>query len=805
MSVKKYTDTKLSPKERAKALLAELSAEEKLGQLNCYFPREFSDGELGDMGTTHPAGVGHITSLELRSKKSYAEIAKTMRSFQQKAIELSPHGIPAIVHMEGVCGLLLKGSATFPSGIARGASWDTGLEYEVGKTVGEQAAAAGISQIFAPVLDVTRDSRFGRQCESYGEEPTLVAAMGTAYANGLQSEKEGLKPQATAKHFLGFHKSEGGVHAAHCDIPERQLKEVYAKPFHSVIRDANLKGIMPCYNSINGEPVSCSEEIMTHLLRDELGFDGITVSDYCAISNLTDMQKVCESYTQAGVRAIEAGMDVELQFKKCYNDELLELFKTGKLDMAVLDRAVERVLEFKFSAGLFENPFGSSETELEKAFNNKKYKEVSKKSAQEGIVLLKNDNVLPLTGKPKKIAVIGWHAGTVRSQFGGYSHFGMTEALVGAMSLMAGVAEGTQRKDNFYAGSRVEREDVFENQFEELAKDFYPDMQPLFKEIALRYPDSNVVYSYGYDYAGSDCSKHKKAIETCRGADVIILTLGGKNGAGVTCTTAENMDSTNINLPICQEVFIEKAAKLGIPMVGVHFDGRPISGDNADKYLNAILEGWNLSEFGSSAVADVICGKVNPSGKLPVTVAYCAGQCPIYLGHPNYTSYNRFDTPEYYRRNADTPMAPRYAFGHGLSYTKFKYSDLHLTEKNISPDRNIGVSFKLTNAGKRNGAEVVQIYVSDMYSSLVRPIQELIGFKRIELKAGESKEIHFNLDLTQLAFLDKKMNWKIEKGEFTLLMGSSSDDIRLKDTFCVTEDLIIDGKKKKFYADIKIK
>lgn len=701
-------NSKLSPKERAKLLLSELSIEEKLSQLNCYFPRSFSEAELRDMERIHPHGVGHITSLELRSKRSYKEIVTQLHDFQQKAIELSAHSIPAIIHMEGVCGLLLKGSTSFPSAIARGSSWDSDLEYEIGRTVGEQASASGISQVFAPVLDVTRDSRFGRQCESYSEEPTLVAQMGTAYANGLQSVKSELKPQATAKHFLGFHKSESGVHSAHCNISERELREVYAKPFHSAIRDGNLAGIMPCYNSINGEPVSCSTEILKDLLRGELGFDGITVSDYCAVSNLKDTQKVCESYTEAGARAIEAGMDVELQFKQCYNDQLLALFKEGKIDVLALDCAVERVLEFKFRAGLFENPFGLNEQELQKVFSDKKYADVSKKSARESIVLLKNDGLLPIKNNPKKIAVIGWHAGTVRSQFGGYSHFGMTEALIGAMSIMAGVTEGVERKDNFYEGSRVEREDEFVSDFEELAKDFYPGLKNLFEEIAHKYPESDVIYSYGYDYVGNDCSKHEQALKACQGSDVIIMTLGGKNGAGVTCTTAENMDSTNINLPYCQDAFIEKAAKMCIPMVGVHFDGRPISSDVADKYLNSIIEGWNLSEYGASAIVEVISGEVNPSGKLPVTIAHCAGQCPIYLGHYNGTSYNRFDTPEYFRRNADAPMTPRYVFGHGLSYTQFEYSDLLLYDRNIAPDKKLDVEFDVANNGKMDGVEIVQ-------------------------------------------------------------------------------------------------
>ena len=282
----------------------------------------------------------------------------------------SPHQIPAIFHMEGLCGAFLQDSTSFPSGIARGAGWDPELEAEIARTVSRQEAACGITQIFAPVLDVTRDPRMGRQGESYGEDPTLAASLGAAYTRGIQNtETTGRRPESVAKHFLAFQNSQGGIHGTHSDTPPRLLREIYAKPFQAAIREG-LKGIMPCYDSLNGEPVSASRELLTGLLRKEMGFDGLCVSDYGAVGNAHSVQHIGESFAAAGYRCMEAGMDMELPSTTGWNEELKAMFQSGEADIAVLDRAVLRVLEAKFRMGLFEHPFALQGEELRAAFSN---------------------------------------------------------------------------------------------------------------------------------------------------------------------------------------------------------------------------------------------------------------------------------------------------------------------------------------------------------------------------------------------------------------------------------------------------
>jgi beta-glucosidase len=292
-----------------------MNLKEKMGQIVCFFPRKLSEYDELEKDYTH--GVGQVSALEMRQLDTLEDASRFQREIQEKVMALSEHKIPAIFHMEGLCGAYVQGATSFPSGIGRGATWDPELEEEIGRVVGRQERAIGISQVFAPVLDISRDSRFGRQGETYGEDPALAAAMGVAYTKGIQSEQTGnLHSECVAKHFLGFHGSDGGIHGAHCDIPARALREFYGKPFQAAISEAGLRGIMPCYASINGEPVSASKEILTGLLREEMGFDGIAVSDYCAIMNIHSVQKVSESFTEAGLRALSAGMDMELHFKK---------------------------------------------------------------------------------------------------------------------------------------------------------------------------------------------------------------------------------------------------------------------------------------------------------------------------------------------------------------------------------------------------------------------------------------------------------------------------------------------------------
>ncbi|MFA9376370.1 MAG: glycoside hydrolase family 3 N-terminal domain-containing protein [Lachnotalea sp.] len=794
-----YLDTSLSPETRAKALLQVMCIEEKMGQLVCYFPRKLSEHE--ELDNNYPHGVGQVSCLEMRALDTLEEASKFQREIQEKAMALSEHHIPTICHMEGLCGAYVQGATSFPSGIGRGSSWDPQLEKEIGKIVGRQERAVGVSQVFAPVLDISRDSRFGRQGETYGEDPSLASAMGVAFTKGVQEENTGtLQSECVAKHFLGFHDAESGIHGAHCDIPARLLQEVYGKPFQAAVTEAGLKGIMPCYASIDGKPVSASKEILTGLLRDEMGFDGLVVSDYCAIMNIHNVQKVCESETEAGLLALMAGMDMELHFKRCFNDELAEWFKSGKADVAILDQAVKRILTAKFRMGLFEHPFALCGNELEEVFYKEKDEEITLRSAKESIVLLKNDGVLPVKKNVKKIAVIGCHADNTRIFFGGYTHFSMAEGLLASISTMAGLE--TKKDENIsimktIPGTPIQVDD--DPSFDKLLQKQKPGINSLLEQLKISLPETEITYSYGYPIAGDDVSGHMEALDAAREADLVIMTLGGKHGTSSIASMGEGIDGTDINLPICQESFLEKLSGLQKPIVAVHFNGRPISSDAADKNVNSILEAWNPAEKGAEAITDILLGNCNPSGKLPLTVARCSGQIPIYYNHPNGSSYHQAESIGF-SNYVDMSHSPRYYFGHGLSYTSFGYTNLRLSGTQVEPNDMITISVDIENTGEMQGTEVVQLYVKDRYASMTRPVMELAGFKRVDLQPGEKQTVNFQLSPSQMAFLDQDMRWKIEAGDFDVMIGSSSNDIRLQDSFRIKTDEYVIGKNRKFYT-----
>jgi len=794
-----FQNAELSVDERVDDLLSRMSIEEKMGQIVCYFPRKPSEHQ--ELDTIYAHGVGQVSALEMRSLDTLEDAARFQREIQEKVMEMSEHHIPAIFHMEGLCGAYLQGATSFPSGIGRGASWNPQLEEEIGKIVARQERAVGITQVFAPVLDISRDSRFGRQGETYGEDPVLASAMGVAYTKGIQTVTTGnLRSESVAKHFLGFHGSDGGIHGAHCEIPVRTLKEVYGKPFQAAISEAGLKGIMPCYASINGEPVSASREILTELLREEMGFEGITVADYGAVMNIHLVQKLCESYTEAGLRALSAGMDIELHFKKCFNDELAEWFKTGRADVNILNTAVRRVLATKFRMGLFENPFSLSGEDLKSAFHSSGDERVALESARESLVLLKNNGILPIKKNAKKIAVIGCHASDARFFFGGYTHFSMTEGLLAAISTMAGLetkSSEARMAMKTIPGTPIQVDD--DPAFDELLQKQKPGIRSLLEQLKEELPQSEIIYSYGYPVAGNDMSSHEEALALAQEADLIILTLGGKHGTSSIASMGEGIDGTNINLPLCQETFIEKLSQLNKGIVAIHFNGRPISSEAADLYADAILEAWNPAEKGAEAITDVLIGKYNPSGKLPLSVARESGQIPVYYNHPNGSSYHQGESIAF-ADYVDMPHTPRYYFGHGLSYTSFEYSNLKLNRTEVDPTEAVIVSFDIQNTGNMHGTEVVQLYLKDRYASMTRPVMELAGFQRINLSLGEKKTVTFQIEPSQLAFLDQKMRWKVEAGDIDLQIGSSSMDIKLKGSFNITSDLFIDGKHRAFYA-----
>lgn len=797
----KYMNTDLSPEERAEILLTELDLNEKIAQLSCIFPFGDDTYNFDEMRKQAKYGIGQVSTLEMRGMATTEDVVSWQHRVQRLVMEQSPHHIPTIFHMEGLCGGFFQGCTSFPSGISRGSSFDPELEEEIARVVSRQEAAMGITHIFAPVLDVSRDSRMGRQGETYGEDPTLCAAMGSAYTKGIQNtETAGRRPESVAKHFLAFHNSHGGIHGTNSDTPPRLLREIYAKPFQAAISESGLRGIMPCYCTINGESVSASEEYLKKLLREDMGFEGVVVSDYGAIGNVHGVHHLEETFEEAGLRCLTAGMDMELPSPTGYNDKFKALFADGKADMAVLDRAVLRVLTAKFRMGLFDSPFAVEGEELHDLLNSEIGAELSLKSARESMILLKNDGALPLSKNIKRIAIIGPHAAYANKMFGGYTQVSMQESTFAAANSIAGVSGSVQKNPDEIVtvpGTNIQSDETPE--LIEIVKHQKPDCKSLLEELSERFPETEIVYAYGYPIAGADERHFDEALKAAQSADAVILTLGGRYGTCSMSSMGEGIDASNINLPPCQDSFIHKVSVLGKPVIGVHFDGRPISSDAADKCLNAILEAWCPSEMGAPAVADILFGDYNPGGRLPVTVARNAGQIPVYYNHPNGSAWHQSGSIGF-ADYVDLPHTPRYYFGHGLSYTTFEYSDINISQSQIAPNESVDISFTVKNTGKMAGDEVAQLYMIDEYASMTRPVKELAGFKRLTLKSGESRRVTFTVKADLMAFLDINMQWKIEKGRFLAEIGSSSEDIRLKGEYCVTESALISGKERSFYA-----
>ncbi|MBO4887688.1 MAG: glycoside hydrolase family 3 C-terminal domain-containing protein [Firmicutes bacterium] len=824
--MKKYMDPALPAKDRAEALLREMSLDEKLAQTVGVFAAK---GREEEMAAFLPFGVGQISTLEFRMGESLEEIAEWQTSLQKLMMEKSPHHIPAVFHMEGLCGALMQDTTTFPSGAGRGSSFDPLLEEKIGRVVSRQEAALGISQILAPVLDISRDPRMGREAEAYGEDPTLAARMGAALTRGIQTtQTAGRKPESVAKHFLGFHHSLAGIHAAACDAGDHLLYEIYGKSFQVAIKESHLRGIMPCYDTIDGLPIHASKHYLTGLLREEMGFDGVVVSDYSGVANAHNVQGVGEIPAEAGIRCMKAGMDVELPMPECYGQILKDMFESGEADIAVLDRAVLRILEAKFRMGVFEHPFALTGEELEKTVHGEEDEQIARRSAQESLILLKNDGILPLkvpSSKELTIALIGPHADNARYYFGGYTHLSMVEAVYAAVDSMAGVGGGdtSNAEMDCIPGTKVQDDET--DVFDEVLRKIKPNCKTLRHALEEAFvteagiPAVRVLYAPGYPKAGNDCSGFAEALDLVRQADLVILTLGGKYGTGSIATMGVGIDSTDINLPPAQDAFILEAARLGKPMIGIHFDGRPISSDIADEHLNAIIEAWTPATYAAEVIIDVLLGRISPSGKLPVSVARNAGQIPIFYNHPKGSAWHQGPSIGF-QDYVDAPHTPRYPFGFGLSYATFEYSDLLIrpaksetstempdssfAEPLIDPLQDVEISLTVTNTGKCTGTEIVQLYLADPQALMTRPVKELQGFARVELAPGETKKVNFTVSPSQMAFLDEDMQWLIEAGKIEVQVGASSEDIRLSGSFRINRTCPIKGQDRRFWADAYI-
>ncbi len=789
--------------DAVETLLAQMTLEQKIAQLEgCLFFESQLDRLLGNF----PDGIGAFTTLG--GAPTIVGSADLIDKLQDRLMATNALRIPALPHCEALTGMVAAGATSFPSAIGLGSTWNPDTVEKMADIIREQMLAVGIRQALSPVMDVCRDPRWGRLGETYGEDPTLSAAMSVAFTKGLQGQdlKDGVI--VTGKHFLGYGLSEGGLNQASNPIPARELREVYAKPFQAAITEANLQSMMNSYGSIDGELVVTSKHILNDLLRDEMGFDGLVVSDYMSIQRAVDLG-ASENRVTAGSEALKAGLDVEFPFPYAYTRELVAAVREGKLEEAYIDRAVRRVLTAKVKLGLFDNPYARRD-KLATAFDPQKTRAHSLKAARESIVLLKNDGLLPLSKETQKIAVIGPHADSLRLLFGHYTYVAMVDVgLSGAFAdMMVGLETGSDEEDPFggLMGAHVVQPPLFEGSkvrqqpaiVDETLRQLLGQTPTLLAAIKAKCPQAEVVYEKGCDIAGTNRSGFAAALAAAESADVVILTVGGKYGSGNNSTIGEALDSSNIGLPGLQEEFARLILETGTPAVLVHLDARPLSSVFIAEHYPAILENWFPGETGGEALADVLFGDYNPAGRLPATVARDAGQIPVYAMHRFGDSY-RTRGKGFANRYFEATPQPLYYFGQGLSYTTFEYSDLNL-DPTVKADGRVHLSVAVKNMGDRDGEEVVQVYVRDEKASMLRPGQELAGFCRVALKAGETRTVHFDMRADQFAFLDAGMKWIVEAGAMTVRVGSSSEDIRLSGQFNIENNAGIVGKNRGFFA-----
>ena len=626
----------------------------------------------------------------------------------------------------------------------------------------KQMRACGSHHGLAPVLDILRDPRWGRVEETFGEDPTLISQMGMAYVRGLQGENLKTGVLATGKHYVAHSLPEGGLNCTPVHIGLRELRDSYLMPFEAVIREAGLATIMNSYSEMDGEVVATSHLILSEILRDELGFDGPVVSDYEAILMLNTFHRTASTLGEAASQAIQAGIDLELPQTLCYGQPLIEMVKAGKVSETVIDQAVARNLQKKFELGLFENPF-VDEAILVSIFSSDEDLKTAKMIAEKSLVLLKNESgLLPLSQDIKTIAVIGPNADQGRCMMGDYSYPAGLEMFLDSHPVIN--AEMQNRGD-------------FQD-YQSLMDGIPTLLRSIHAKVTAK---TKILFAKGCEINAQDRSGFAEAVEIAHQADVVILALGDKSGLVEDCTCGEFRDRTELNLPGIQEELVAALTQCGKPMVLVLINGRPFDLSGVVDKVNAILETWTPGEAGGTAIAEALFGVTNPGGKLTVSLPRSVGQVPIYYNHKPSGGHSHFRGE--YVSEKTTPLFP---FGHGLSYTRFKYSKLITSAKKVETNGTLEVSFTVQNTGKKAGDEVVQLYVRDEFASIPRPVKELKGFKRLTLQAGESKKVTFSLAIEQMAFYDREMCLSVEPGILEIMVGSSSEEIHLQEQVEIT-------------------
>jgi beta-glucosidase len=715
---------------KVNALLAKMTLEEKVGQLNQY---------TGDRNATGPLAksTGKLDEIKQGKVGSMLNVrgAADTRSIQEAAMQ-SRLKIPLIFGQDVIHGYRI----TFPIPLAEAASWDLDAIELSARIAATEAAASGIHWTFAPMVDICRDPRWGRVMEGAGEDPYLGSLIAKARVHGFQGKGLGNLDavMACAKHFAAYGAAIAGRDYNTVDMSDRMLWEVYLPPFKAAL-DAGAATFMNSFNELNGIPATGNVYLQRDILKGKWNFQGFVVSDWGSIGEMVAHGFVKDKYEAAKV-AITAGSDMDME-SRSYIANLPQLVKEGKVSIKLVDDAVRRILRKKFELGLFDDPYRFSNEQREKAvLNSPENKKAEENVAKKSIVLLKNDDqLLPLSKNIKSIALIGPLAKSKKDMKGFWSVDWGNDDMNDLVSLYDGV----------------------HNKLGDATK---------------------LVYAKGCDVKDTSRAGFAEAIAAAKNADVVIMAVGETFDM-----SGEAKSRSNIHIPGVQEELIKAIKATGKPVVVLVMAGRPLIFNWTADNVPAILYTWWLGTEAGNAMADVLFGDYNPSGKLPISFPRAEGQIPVYYAAKSTGRPSQNDQDIIYKSAyLDLPNSPRFAFGYGLSYTSFKYSDLKLSKTSINNKENITASFTLTNTGKYEGEEVAQLYLHDKVASVTRPVKELRDFRKIALKPGESKTISFIIDQEKLSFYNQQMKWGTEPGEFELMIGSASDDIRLKTAFELT-------------------
>jgi len=753
-----YLDPELPITERVQDLLSKMTLEEKVAQMVAVWGRkaeimnglefspELATENYGDgIGqVSRPSdkrggpGIGVAAGGTAARWRTPEKTVEFINAVQKWAVEETRLGIPVLFHEESLHGYMATDATMFPQAIALSGTFDTGLMRDVSSLIAREVRARGIPFVLSPVVDIVRDPRWGRIEETFGEDPYLVSEMGVAAVEGLQGpgkfEKLAKgKVFATLKHMTGHGQPEAGNNVAPASISERELRENFFPPFRSIVERTSIGSVMPSYNEIDGVPSHGSRWLLDTLLREEWGFDGIVVSDYNGIAELDSLHHVARDKADAGRQALEAGVDFELPDADAYLT-LVDGVRDESASIELIDKAVERILRFKFRAGLFESPYGDAELATH-ITGNDEARALALDAARKSICLLTNDGTLPLSAKAvKKIAVVGPNANIAR--LGGYSSVPKQ-----SVTLLEGIRKVVADDDKV-----VHAQGVYITQSEDRSAN----------EVLLADIDRNIELI-------------AEAVEIARDADVIVVAIGDTEQTSREGFARDHLgDRTDIDILGEQNELVAALHALGKPIVVCAINGRPPSWPNVIEKANALLECWYPGQEGGTAMAEAIFGDINPGAKLPVSVVRNEGQIPYFYNHkPSARRGYLFDDE-----------APLFPFGHGLSYTTFDIGEPEMSAGQISVGGDLTVSVTIKNTGTRSGDEVIQLYVRDKVASVTQPVKELKGFRRITLEPGKQETIQFTLSPDAFKIWDSEMNERIEPGSFDIMVGP--DSVQLK-------------------------